>query len=201
MTERSVLLDASQWILALDSRVPEHEGSIKAKERLKALLEDEDVTLAITPLIYHEVMRGITDEKRMKAIKEQLDALECFDIDREIAVLATATYKQLQRVSKEEPCQPITKDRLEKALDSAFTKVIANYCELEQPYPSHEISDLASKIGRHLSGIMGKGIKKSSIQKLSFDIFHHATAKCYRLEFAPDDKDFFKIEAAYQEII
>lgn len=55
---RKVLLDTNMLIGALEPE-PGNAEHVQAKEELARLLSDDDVKLAITPLIRYEVLRGV----------------------------------------------------------------------------------------------------------------------------------------------
>lgn len=60
MNRRRVLLDANLLISALDIEGSSNESAKKkAQAKLASLLADENVAVAITPLIRYEVLRGV----------------------------------------------------------------------------------------------------------------------------------------------
>lgn len=81
--KRQVLLDTNMLIGAFDTdeNNPQH---LQAKEEVIALLNDETIQVAITPLIRYEVLRGIKriSQDRMQAI---LNQFESFEISAEVA--------------------------------------------------------------------------------------------------------------------
>ncbi len=88
------LLDTNLLIGALDAEPgnPLHEA---ARERLRQLLNEPDIRLAITPLIRYEVLRGVR-RRPIEAVKSALDQFVEFDVRREDAVLAAGVFAHVQ---------------------------------------------------------------------------------------------------------
>jgi len=97
---RKVLIDANVYIRALnpagDTTEVEHRD---AKEVLAAVMS-EPVTVIITPLIRHEVLRGIhrSELSKIERVKDILDGFTLVDITDEICEFATTLF----RISREE---------------------------------------------------------------------------------------------------
>lgn len=93
---KKLLLDANLLIAAFDEKgTTSAEEKALAKNQLKQALEAPDTALALTPLIRHEVLRGVTweDSERAEVLKAAIDQFEEFDIDRETAELAADLYR------------------------------------------------------------------------------------------------------------
>jgi arginine/lysine/ornithine decarboxylase len=93
---RAILLDANLLIAALDddaSTAPEIKKN--AIDRIAKLLQDDDVVLAITPLIRYEVLRGVAwqNESTYQSLLSRLNQFEEFDIDRAISEMAANLYR------------------------------------------------------------------------------------------------------------
>jgi predicted nucleic acid-binding protein len=93
---RRVLLDTNLLIAAFDATsTTSEEKRTHAKTILSHLLSDNEVALAITPLIRYEVLRGIAwlDPENYQDLKNILSAFTEFDISREVSELAADLYR------------------------------------------------------------------------------------------------------------
>jgi predicted nucleic acid-binding protein len=92
---RAVLLDTNILIGAFE---PEqgNEPHMQAQARLRALLQDPDVKLAITPLIRYEVLRGAR-RVSVEQLDERLNAFQEFDVRGADARRAAEIYRQAQQ--------------------------------------------------------------------------------------------------------
>ncbi len=86
---RRVLLDTNLLIGALDTKNP------RDIEELNKLLKDENIALAISPLIRYEILRGVKwgDNETYKTLLLALNELEEFEIGKEIAEKAAKVYR------------------------------------------------------------------------------------------------------------
>lgn len=93
---KTILLDANILISALDTNEP---GAVKY---LRSLLQDDDVLLAISPLIRYEVLRGVAidDNKRHEKLKNILDGYEEFDITKDVSELSSTLFRYAQSVGR-----------------------------------------------------------------------------------------------------
>lgn len=75
---RRVLLDTNLLIGALDTKNP------RDIEELNKLLKDENIALAISPLIRYEILRGVKwgDNETYKTLLLALNELEEFEIGK-----------------------------------------------------------------------------------------------------------------------
>ncbi|PAT41071.1 type II toxin-antitoxin system VapC family toxin [Vandammella animalimorsus] len=92
---RRVLLDANLLIGALDGE-PGNAQHAQARQRLEDLLQDPEVTLAISPLIRYEVMRGV---RRVSAdqLREILNDFHEFDVRACDAERAAQLFQQARQ--------------------------------------------------------------------------------------------------------
>lgn len=88
---RYVILDSNTLIGALDTD-HENPAHLEACDRFRALLTDDEVAVAITPLIRYEVLRGA---RRVSALElsRRLDNFQEFDVDGKVAEMAAAIYR------------------------------------------------------------------------------------------------------------
>ena len=86
--ERKVLLDTNLIIAAFDNKNQE------AINQIKALLGDENVALAISPLIRYEVLRGVSyaNNEQYNRLNSILNGFEEFNINRDIAALSSNLF-------------------------------------------------------------------------------------------------------------
>lgn len=87
---RYVLLDTNMLIGA-DENNPQH---LDAKQKVMALLNDNNVQVAITPLIRYEVLRGVKQISQSK-MQEILSKFESFEISAEVANKSAEIFHQL----------------------------------------------------------------------------------------------------------
>ncbi|GHU38432.1 hypothetical protein AGMMS50256_37720 [Betaproteobacteria bacterium] len=89
--KRQVLLDTNILIGAFDTD-PENSAHIDAREKLRALLTNQDVEPVITSLILFEVLRGV---QRVSATEmdARLKRLPCFPIRDDEARLAAQVFR------------------------------------------------------------------------------------------------------------
>lgn len=92
---RKVLLDTNLLIGALDAE-PGNGAHVLARERLRALLMDPDVKLAISPLIRYEVMRG-TKNAPLSQLREILNDFHEFDVSARDAERAAELFQTARR--------------------------------------------------------------------------------------------------------
>jgi predicted nucleic acid-binding protein len=96
---RKILLDANVFIRVFnhDNNTTEEEYE-SAKNCLEALLEDDAVVVVVTPLIRHEVMRGLnrSDLSKIERVREAFDKFESIDINDQISECATKIYQILK---------------------------------------------------------------------------------------------------------
>lgn len=92
---RAVLLDTNLLIGAFEAE-DGNEQHAQAQVRLRALLQDPDVKLAITPLIRYEVLRGA---RRVSAeqLDARLNAFQEFDVRGADARRAAEIYRRAQQ--------------------------------------------------------------------------------------------------------
>ena len=93
---RRVLLDTNLLIAAFDATsTTSEEKRTHAKTILSHLLSDNEVALAITPLIRYEVLRGVAwlNPENYQDLKNILSAFTEFDISREVSELAADLYR------------------------------------------------------------------------------------------------------------
>ncbi|MDQ7090874.1 MAG: PIN domain-containing protein [Methylococcales bacterium] len=90
--ERKVLLDTNLIIAAFDTK------NQKAINQIKELLGDENVALAISPLIRYEVLRGVSysHHERYDNLNSILNGFEEFDIGCDIAALSSNLFRLSQ---------------------------------------------------------------------------------------------------------
>ena len=88
---RQVLLDANILIGAFDTD-PENSAHIDARKKLRALLTDQDVRLAITPLIRFEVLRGVRHISATE-MDAKLKRFQSFPIRDDEARLAAQVFR------------------------------------------------------------------------------------------------------------
>jgi len=94
---REILLDANLLIAAFDTK------NEKAITQLEELLSNDNVVLAISPLIRYEVLRGVSyaNNEQYNYLNSILNAFEEFDINRDIAALSSNLFR-LSQSKKEE---------------------------------------------------------------------------------------------------
>ena len=93
---RRVLLDTNLLIAAFDvTGTTSEEKRTQAKTTLNRLLNDNNVALAITPLIRYEVLRGVAwlNPENYQNLKAILSDFTEFDISREVSELAADLYR------------------------------------------------------------------------------------------------------------
>lgn len=93
---RRVLLDTNLLIAAFDvTSTTSEEKRTHARTTLSHLLSDNEVALAITPLIRYEVLRGVAwlNPENYQDLKNILSAFTEFDISREVSELAADLYR------------------------------------------------------------------------------------------------------------
>lgn len=97
---RGILLDANTVIAAFDpGNTTSSEQILAAKAKVRAWMEDDDIALAVSPLITYEVLRGVSqlrESERWQELKDVLAKFDNFDIDRETGE-AAANLFQLAR--------------------------------------------------------------------------------------------------------
>lgn len=83
------LLDADLMIKAFDRGEPE------AKERMRALLQDENNSFAITPMIMYEVLCGISwdNEEKYQKLRERLEGFKSIPVSSDIAHRAESLFR------------------------------------------------------------------------------------------------------------
>lgn len=138
---RKVLLDTNLLVAALDQEASTSpEQYEQAIATLTALLESDDVALAITPLIRYEVLRGVAwqSRERYEALHEALAEFEEFDISREIAELAADLY----RVDKLQADESGEQRNLEKRKFDVFHLASAKCNDLELASQDTDIAKL-----------------------------------------------------------
>ena len=92
---RKVLLDTSLVIRAFDPKAQDAQELIaSAKEKMKALVNDPNVALAITPLIYFEALRAveykdIQRSQKLEGAMSQFDMVEIRQKEADLAVRLT----------------------------------------------------------------------------------------------------------------
>ena len=79
-----------------DSKTTELQCS-SARSTLRSLLQDDSVGVVLTPLIRHEVMRGLprSDLSKIARIQAILDNFETIAVTDEISEIATTVYRIL----------------------------------------------------------------------------------------------------------
>ena len=108
MPVRRVLLDSNLLIAVFDPEgTTDPERRAVAKARLADLLRDDGVSIAITPLIRYEELRGVPwyDAQRLSRVREGLDGIEELNITGEVSERAADLYRL---------------DRMEHASDRAY---------------------------------------------------------------------------------
>lgn len=99
---RKILLDANTIILFMASLNQDSQHVQDPKEleenqlkiqKLKDLLSNPDVALAITPLIRYEVLRGAKDKFEYQTLESILEEFEEFDINKDIGELSACIFK------------------------------------------------------------------------------------------------------------
>ncbi len=95
--DKIILLDANLLIAALDTR------NLEAMIQLDALLNDDDVALAISSLIRYEVLRGVdfSDNEKYERLNNLLNDYQEFEINNKIAMLSADLFR-FARSKKEE---------------------------------------------------------------------------------------------------
>lgn len=88
---RMVLLDANMLIGALDGEQGNTANDAN-RARFVELLQDDDVRLAVSPLITYEFLRGIKNAE-LQEIEEVLSNFQKFDIKEEHAILAAKVFQ------------------------------------------------------------------------------------------------------------
>ena len=93
---RGILLDTNLLIKAFDqdSETSPEDRDI-AREQLKALLRDDSVAFAITPLIRYEFLRHVAwgDDERLQILLNSIQSFEAFEINSEVSDVATALFQ------------------------------------------------------------------------------------------------------------
>lgn len=92
---RAVLLDTNLLIGAFEPEEGNEQHAL-AKKRLRALLLDPEVKLAITPLIRYEVLRGARRVSIAK-LDEKLDDFQEFDVRGADARRAAEIFRMAQQ--------------------------------------------------------------------------------------------------------
>lgn len=90
--KQAFLLDANLLIGAFDGDA-ENPAHVQAKAKLQELLGDENVSLAISPLIRYEILRGCKNEWLAIQLAERLDGFEEFEINAAIGQLAARIFR------------------------------------------------------------------------------------------------------------
>lgn len=93
---RKVILDANVLISVLNhDRATSEEQYRTAKSTLESLLRDDSVGIVLTPLVRHEVMRGVprSDLSKIEKIRALLDGFETISITDEISEVATTIFR------------------------------------------------------------------------------------------------------------
>lgn len=113
------LLDANLLIGGLDPE-PGNKKHEEARDRLRELLEDPEVKLAITPLVRYEVLRGAR-RVSLPELSAALDDFQEFEIRGRDAYRAAQLYQQARQQGK----------RLDKHKFDVFHCVCAESNQLE----------------------------------------------------------------------
>jgi predicted nucleic acid-binding protein len=117
------LLDTNLLIGALDAE-PGNAQHEAARARLRELLTEPDIRLAITPLIRYEVLRGVRRQP-LESVKNALDRFLELEVKREDAVLAARAYAHVQALGD------ASKPKLDKRSFDLFHCVAAHHNKLE----------------------------------------------------------------------
>lgn len=88
---KMVLLDANMLIGALDGEEGNAANQV-SRDRFIELLEDDEVRLAVSPLITYEFLRGLKNVS-LEEIEEVLNNFQKFDIKEEHARLAAEVFR------------------------------------------------------------------------------------------------------------
>lgn len=94
---RNILLDSNILMLAIkDAASPE-------RQQLMTLLQDEQTNIFITPLIRHEILRGIAwhDDTALQQHIKVLNQIDVINIDQKISDTATSLFR-LEREIKQQ---------------------------------------------------------------------------------------------------
>ena len=90
------LLDTNLIVAVFDENsTSSDEQKAASKALLEALIADDEVAFAISPLIRYEVLRGIDwqDSARLARLMDVLNRFEEFDIGKEVSMLAADLYR------------------------------------------------------------------------------------------------------------
>lgn len=104
-----ILLDANVLIRALNhdrnTTEPEYLDAVRT---LEDSLNSESSVVVMTPLIMHEVMRGISrsDRSKVERIRDILENFQTIEITNEISEVATTIYQNLKEQSGGDGVQP-----------------------------------------------------------------------------------------------
>jgi len=93
------MLDANVLISALNHDSGTSEIQYRAaREKLSSLLQDDSIGVVLTPLVRHEVMRGLPrwDLSKIASVKNTLDGFITISITDEISGVATTVYQILK---------------------------------------------------------------------------------------------------------
>lgn len=69
---------------------------LEARKTVRSLMQDSEITIAITPLIRYEVLRKVTRVSPQQ-MQEILDGFESFDIDKTISDRASEIWRKGQQ--------------------------------------------------------------------------------------------------------
>jgi predicted nucleic acid-binding protein len=93
MSQRKVLLDTNQWINAFKDN--------DAKEKLIALIGDENVRVYMTPLIAYEILRGCKTSDELDQYTSAFESLVNLDVTTNVAELAAEIYREDKKQAAE----------------------------------------------------------------------------------------------------
>ncbi len=140
---RYILLDANILISAFEPLPPfdqqtrynqEQYDAMKAKRKtiraeIRALLQDPEVALSISPLLRYEVLQGVEwlDTERHNTLASQLDGLESFNLTHEVATLAA----DLMRINLHEGKERNEQRKPHKLAFDALHFALAEHYRLE----------------------------------------------------------------------
>ena len=132
MMSKYVLLDANLLIGAFDHDIS-NAKHIESKQIVESLLLDNDVKIAITPLIRYEVLRGV----RRVPIESMVEILNDF-VEFEITDVEGNRASEIYRLA-------ISKDqKLDKRSFDLFHYVVAEIRDLEWMSQDNDLSKIAS---------------------------------------------------------